>query len=84
MVVTERLREAAERLPSDPLQAMTLRVIGRAERIFEQLESTARVLDKVARTELDILRKLEPIVDDLGSLVKLQLEEARRRLLDRK
>lgn len=79
-VVTDRLRQAAQRLPSDPVQAVALRAIGRAERVFDQLESTARVLDKVARAQLAILEKLEPVVDDLGSLVKLQLEEARRRL----
>ncbi len=45
-----------------------------------QLDSTAKVLDRVARTELALLQKLEPIVEDLGRLVRLQLDEARRRL----
>jgi|GEM_PF-3025308 len=79
-ILTERLREAASRLPGDPVQALALRAIGRAERVFEQLESTAKVLDKVAHAQLKVLEKLDPIVDDLGRLVRLQLEDARRRL----
>ncbi len=79
-ILSERLREAVARLPGDPVQALALRAIGRAERIFEQLEATARVLDKVAHTQLKVMEKLEPIVDDLGRLVRLQLDEARRRI----
>jgi len=79
-ILGERLREIAGRLPGDPMQALALRAIGRAEKVFEQLEATARVLDKVAHSELKLLEKLEPIVDDLGRLVRLQLEDARRRI----
>ena len=80
-VLGDRLKEAAERLPGDATRAVALRALARAERVFEQLESTAQVLDKVAHTQLAILQKLEPIVDDLGRLVRLQLEETRKRLL---
>lgn len=79
-LVTSRLRGLAERLPSEASQALAQRVIDQAERVLVQLEATAQVLDKVARTELAILEKLEPIVDDLGRLVRLQLEETRQRL----
>lgn len=79
-VVTDRLRGLVERLPNEASQAVALRVIGQAERVLGQLEATARVLDKVARAELSLLEKLEPIVDDLGRLVRLQLEDARRRM----
>ena len=79
-VITERLRGVAERLPNEASQALALRVIATAERVLGQLEATAQVLDKVARAELAILEKLEPIVDDLGHLVRLQLDEARRRI----
>ena len=79
-VLRDRLRSVAERLPNDAARAVALRALERADRIFDQLESTAKVLDKVAHTELTILQKLEPIVDDLGRLVRMQLEDARRRL----
>lgn len=83
LALRERLEEAARRLPADPVQALALRAFAQAERVLTQLDSTARVLDQVARTQLTILKKLEPIVDDLGELVKLQLADARRRLLGR-
>lgn len=79
-VLTDRLRGLAERLPSEASQALALRVIAQAERVMGQLEATSKVLDQVARAELSILNKLEPIVDDLGRLVRLQLEDARRRM----
>ncbi len=83
LALRERLEEAARRLPADPVQALALRAFAQAERVLTQLDSTARVLDQVARTQLTILKKLEPIVDDLGELVRLQLADARRRLLRR-
>jgi len=52
----------------------------RVERVFDRLESMTAIAEQVARTELRILERLEPIVEDLGALVKLQLEEARRRV----
>jgi hypothetical protein len=75
-----RLKDAVAKLPDDAARALALSALGRAERVLERLEGTAKVLDKVARTELAILERLEPIVDDLGRLVRLQLDEARRRL----
>lgn len=71
----ERVRELAT--SSDgPSQAMVRLVAERADRILAKLEGTSEVLDKAARLELRILQKLEPIVDDLGALVKLQLAQA--------
>lgn len=84
-VVTERLRTAMSRLGTgDALQEVALRTLERAERVMEQLESTAGVLDKVAHLQLQVMRKLEPIVDDLQKLVRVQLEDATQRLLDRR
>ena len=79
----ERLRSAMSRLPAgsgDALQELALRTLERADRVMGQLESTAGVLDKVAHLQLAVMQKLEPIVDDLGRLVRLQLDEARRRI----
>lgn len=72
----ERVQVLAQRLPDERLQA----VAQRADRIFDQLEATARVLDKVAHAQLSLMQKLDPIVDDLGRLVRLQLDEARARI----
>lgn len=71
----ERVRELAN--SSDgPSHMMVRRVVERADRILARLEGTSDVLDRAARLELRILEKLEPIVDDLGKLVKLQLAQA--------
>jgi len=51
-------------------------VVERADRILQRLEGTSEVLEKAARLELRILEKLEPIVDDLGQLVRAQLAHA--------
>ncbi len=51
-------------------------VVERADRILQRLEGTSEVLEKAARLELRILEKLEPIVDDLGQLVRVQLAQA--------
>ncbi len=52
----------------------------RVERIFDRLETVSVIVEQVAKTELRILERLEPIMDDVGALVKLQLEEAKRRV----
>lgn len=51
----------------------------RADRIFDQLDAAASTLRRVAETELRLMEKLVPIVDNLGELVRLNLEEARER-----
>lgn len=40
-------------------------------------EGVLGVMERVANLELQLLERLSPIVDNLGELVKLQLEEAR-------
>lgn len=72
----ERVRELANRSADGASHTLVRAVAERADRILARLEGTSEVLDKVARTELRILEKLEPIVDDLGKLVKLQLAQA--------
>jgi len=44
-----------------------------------QAERVRGLLDEASQLELRLLRKLEPIIDDLGDLVRLELEEARAR-----
>lgn len=77
-----RFKRAIESLPAGGREAGQ-RVLARVDALAARLERTAEVLDKVARVELSILEKLEPIVDDLGRLVRLELDEARRRVLGR-
>ena len=80
VALRERMQALAQRLPDERMQALAERALARADRIFDQLENTAKVLDKVAHSQLSLLEKLDPIVDDLGRLVRLQLDDARRRL----
>lgn len=60
--------------------ALAERLVGRAEAVLDRLDGVAHTMERVARAELALIERLEPIVDDLGELVKLQLEDARRRL----
>jgi len=79
--VLERVRTELARPESDALlHAAALRLTDRAERVLDRLDDTARVLEQLARTELAIVERLLPIVDDLGALVRLTLQDARKRL----
>lgn len=62
-----------------PAQMLAERLVARADRVFERLEAVSIIAEKVAHTELRILERLEPIVEDLGALVRLELEEALKR-----
>jgi len=68
-----KVRALAER--SGASDALVRKVAERADRILQRLEGTSEVLEKAARLELRILEKLEPIVDDLGMLVRVQLAQ---------
>lgn len=69
--VRSRVRALAERGARESV--LVRKVAERADRILARLEGTSEVLDQAARLELRILQKLEPIVDDLGQLVRAQL-----------
>jgi len=69
-----KVREISERAGSS--ESFVRAVAERADRILQRLEGTSEVLEKAARLELRILEKLEPIVDDLGTLVRVQLAQA--------
>lgn len=47
------------------------------KRIAERMERILAVAERTASLELRLLERLEPIVDNLGELVRMQLEEAR-------
>lgn len=72
----ERVRAIAERSPEGVSHAMVQAVARRADRLLARLEDTSEVLDRAARVQLRILEKLEPIVDDLGVLVRAQLTQS--------
>ncbi|MCA9515739.1 MAG: hypothetical protein KC635_12405 [Myxococcales bacterium] len=81
-----RLRDAIDALPisGDTLvERAALRVMARAEGVLDRLEGVSRTMEKVADAQLTLTEKLGPIVDDLGELVRLQLDDARARLLGR-
>jgi hypothetical protein len=50
------------------------------ERLAVEAERARDLVDEASRLELRLLRKLEPVIDNLGELVRLELEEARARL----
>lgn len=74
-VLRERVRALADRSSEGVSHAMVQAVARRADALLARLEDTTAVLDRAARVQLRILEKLEPIVDDLGVLVRAQLEQ---------
>ncbi len=52
------------------------RVLGKVERLLDTMNGVGETLQKVAALELEIARRLLPIVDDLGTLVRHTLAEA--------
>ena len=64
------------RVPRDVLEA---RVLARAEGVLGRLEAVSDGLQRVTRLQEQILERLLPVVNDLGELVRLQLDEARQR-----
>ena len=69
---------ATDRLDAD-LQRASLRVFDTAEAVLRRLDGVAGVLETAARLEVDLLERMAPIVEDLGELVRLSLDEARER-----
>lgn len=81
-----RLRGALEALPSDGdslVERAALRVMARAEGVLDRLDGVSRTMEKVADAQLSLTRRLAPIIDDLGELVRLELSSARERLTGR-
>ncbi len=71
---------SAEAVPVDPrVREAGLRLLGRAEQVMDRLDLVAGTLQQVAELELRLVRKLGPIVDDLGELVRHNLDEVRER-----
>jgi hypothetical protein len=68
--------ELRDRVPRDVLEA---RVLARAEGLLGRLEAVSDGLQRVTRLQEQILKRLLPVVDDLGELVRHQLDEARQR-----
>lgn len=74
-VLRARVRALADRSSEGVSHAMVQAVARRADALLARLEDTTAVLDRAARLQLRILEKLEPIVDDLGVLVRAQLAQ---------
>ena len=77
----DRVRTGLAQTEDAALRSAALRFTARAEQVLDRIEDTTRVLEQIARTELALLERLGPIVDDLGALVRLSLEDTRRRML---
>ena len=56
-----------------------LRILERTERVVGRLEGAAETLQTVAKLELALLRRMAPIVEDLGELMRHTLDDARER-----
>ena len=75
-----RLRGALESPDVDAdTRELGLRILTRTERVVGRLEGAAETLETVAKLELKLLRKMAPIVEDLGELMRHTLDEARER-----
>ncbi|MDP6946792.1 MAG: hypothetical protein QF464_21760, partial [Myxococcota bacterium] len=61
----------------DETRVLGLRILTRAERAVEHLEAAAATFETVAKVHLSILRRMAPIVEDLGEMVRHNLDEAR-------
>lgn len=75
------LRGALDRREREP--ALAAHALDRAERVLDTLDRAALTLERVARVELALVERLVPIVEDLGELVRHELDDARRRRADR-
>ena len=71
------LAVVAEWSPSDRGREILL---NRANSVMDRFEQVGDTMQKVADLQLEVMEKLRPIVDDLGELVKLSLDEARQRM----
>jgi len=75
-----RLRGALESPELDAdAREIGLRILSRTERVVDRLEGAAETLQTVARLELALLRRMAPIVEDLGELMRHTLDDARER-----
>ena len=75
-----RLRGALDSPDVDAdTRELGLRILTRTERVVGHLEGAAETLETVARLELALLRKMVPIVADLGELMRHTLDDARQR-----
>ena len=75
-----RLRRALDSPDVDAeTRALGLRILNRTERALTHLEGAAQTIETIARLELVLLRKMVPIVEDLGELMRHTLDDARQR-----
>jgi hypothetical protein len=63
-------------VPKDAAEALLL---ARANGLFDRLEAVSEGLRRVTRLQERILERLLPVVDDLGELVRHELNDARAR-----
>ena len=74
------LQRALESAETDPeARELGRAILTRAERAMGHLEGASQTLETAARLQLSILRRMVPIVEDLGELVRHSLEDARER-----
>ena len=74
------VREGIETGDFDPeTRELGRRVLHRTERVLGHLEGAAETLERAATVQLSLLRRMVPIVEDLGELMRHSLEEARER-----
>ena len=62
---------------SSNLEETQNRLLIKAERLVDTMIGVGEVLRQVAEVELKIVKKLVPIVDDLGTLVRASLKNVR-------
>jgi hypothetical protein len=55
-------------------------LLRRAHGVLDRFDRVGETMQRVADMQVGIMEKLSPIVDNLGELVKLTLDETRERL----
>lgn len=71
---------SGEQTPSEiAVDRASTAFVQRAHGVMDRLDGVAATLERVAAVELKVVERLVPIVDDLGELVRLTLNEARER-----
>ena len=75
-----RVRAALDAQDMDQdTRELGLRILARTEKVMTRLEGAAETLETVAKLELALIRKMVPIVEDLGELMRHTLDDARER-----
>ena len=76
--VVDRLRELARTAPTKALETAGLSVASAAERVIKRVDRITETVERSAEMQRQILGRLGPVINDLGKLIRVQLDQAQR------